>query len=56
VCSSDLVSKPMLKEYQKLDIKRILKEEKILGHECFTEEFIFKYKTENILDINPQLF
>ena len=50
------VSKPMLKEYQKLDIKRILKEEKILGHECFTEEFIFKYKTENILDINPQLF
>ena len=50
------VSKPMLKEYQKLDIKRILKEEKILGHECFTEKFIFKYKTENILDINPQLF
>lgn len=50
------VSKPMLKEYKKLDIKRILKEEKILGHECFTEKFIFKYKTENILDINPQLF
>ncbi|MBD44377.1 MAG: D-alanyl-D-alanine carboxypeptidase [Flavobacteriaceae bacterium] len=50
------VSKPMLKEYQKLDIKSILQEEKILGHECFTEEFIFKYKTENILDINPQLF
>ena len=50
------VSKPMLKEYKKLDIQRILKEEKILGHECFTEKFIFKYKTENILDINPQLF
>ena len=50
------VSIPMLREYQKLDIKSILKEEKILGHECFTEEFIFKYKTENILDINPQLF
>jgi LAS superfamily LD-carboxypeptidase LdcB len=50
------VSIPMLREYQKLDIKSILKEEKILGHECFTEEFIFNYKTENILDINPQLF
>ena len=49
------VSIPMLREYQKLDIKSILKEEKILGHECFTEEFIFKYKTENILDINLQL-
>ena len=50
------VSIPMLEAYQKLDIKSILKEEKILGHECFTEEFIVKYKTENILDINPQLF
>ena len=50
------LSIPMLKEYKKLDIKSILKEEEILGHECFTEEFIVKYKTENILDINPQLF
>ena len=50
------VSIPMLEAYQKLDIKSILKEEEILGHECFTEEFIVKYKTENILDINPQLF
>ena len=50
------VSIPMLEAYQKLDIKSILKEEKILGHECFTEEFIVKYKTENILDINPKLF
>ena len=50
------VSIPMSEAYQKLDIKSILKEEKILGHECFTEEFIVKYKTENILDINPKLF
>ena len=50
------VSIPMLEAYQKLDIKSILKEEEILGHECFTEEFIVKYKTENILDINPKLF
>ena len=39
------VSIPMLEAYQKLDIKSILKEEEILGHECFTEEFIVKYKT-----------
>ena len=50
------VSVPMLEAYQKLDIKDILKEEKVLGHEYFTEEFIVKYITENILDINPQLF
>ena len=49
------VSKPMLEAYQKLDIKSILKEEKVLGNENFTEEFIKKYKTENILDINPIL-
>ena len=50
------VSIPMLEAYQKLDIKSILKEEKVLGQENFTEEFIVKYKTENILDINPKLF
>ena len=49
------VSKPMLKAYQKLDIINILEEEKVLGNENFTEEFIKKYKTENILDINPIL-
>ena len=49
------VSKPMLQEYKKLNIKAILKEENILGNEYFTEEFIQKYKNQNILDINPEL-
>jgi len=49
------VSIPMLEAYQKLDIKSILKEEKVLGQENFTEEFIVKYNIENILDINPKL-
>lgn len=49
------VSIPMLKAYKKLDIKRILKEEKVTGNEYFTEDFIIQYKKENIMDINPSL-
>jgi len=49
------VSKPMLQEYKTLDLKTILKEEKVLGNEYFSEEFISKYLKENILDINPKL-
>ena len=49
------VSKPMLQAYKKLDIKEILSEEKVKGSAHFTNEFIEKYRTENILDINPKL-
>lgn len=49
------VSKPMLQAYKKLDVQQILLEEKIKGAEYFTEAFIEKYRTENILDINPEL-
>ena len=49
------VSKPMLEEYKKLDLKKILLEEKILGAQHFSEEFISTYKSENILDINSKL-
>jgi LAS superfamily LD-carboxypeptidase LdcB len=49
------VSKPMLQEYKKLNLKAILKEEKVLGNEYFSEEFIQKYRNQNILDINPEL-
>lgn len=49
------VSKPMLEEYKKLDIRQLLQEEKINGSEHFSEAFIEKYRTENILDINPGL-
>ena len=49
------VSIPMLKEYRKLDVKQILLEEKIMGVHHFSEPFIEKYTSENILDINPKL-
>lgn len=49
------VSKPMLRDYKKLDLKQILLEEKIKGAEHFTGTFIKKYSDENILDINPEL-
>ncbi len=49
------VSKPMLQEYKKLDIITILNEENVMGNDYFSEEFILKYKRENILDINPNL-
>lgn len=49
------ISKPMLLEYKKLDVKKILQEEKILGSEHFTDAFIARYRKQNILDINTEL-
>ncbi|MEZ4859503.1 MAG: M15 family metallopeptidase [Flavobacteriaceae bacterium] len=49
------ISIPMLEAYKKLNIKEILSEEKVKGSEHFTNAFIEKYRTENILDINPKL-
>ncbi len=49
------ISKPMLQEYKKLDLIKILQEENILGNGHFTEKFINQYRSENILDINPEL-
>jgi LAS superfamily LD-carboxypeptidase LdcB len=49
------VSKPMLLEYKKLDVKKILQKEKILGSEHFTDAFITQYRKQNILDINAEL-
>ncbi|MCB0457469.1 MAG: M15 family metallopeptidase [Flavobacteriaceae bacterium] len=49
------VSIPMLQAYKKLDLKKILSEEKVKGNEHFTDAFIEKYRAENILDINPKL-
>ena len=49
------VSKPMLQSYIKLDIQKILEEEIILGSDYFSEVFINKYLSENIMDINPEL-
>lgn len=49
------LSLKMLKEYKKLDIKKLLQTNKLMGSENFTDEFIEKYTRENILDINPDL-
>lgn len=49
------ISDKMLAEYKKLDIKNILQKNNLMGSESFTNEFIEKYRNENILDINPQL-
>lgn len=49
------ISIPMLNEYEKLDLKSILQEEKLLGSEHFTDSFITRYRNENIFDINPKL-
>lgn len=49
------ISDRMMEEYKKLDLKKLLQENKLMGSENFTEEFIGKYRSENILDINTQL-
>lgn len=50
------VSIPMLKEYkEKIDVKKMLSEEKLMGNAHFSDEFISKYIKENIMDINPKL-
>lgn len=50
------VSVPMLKEYQeRIDVKEMLSQEKIMGSDQFSNAFISKYVKENIMDINPKL-
>ncbi len=49
------LSSSYLKQYKTLDIKTILKNDKLEGSNAFTEQFINSYISENILDINPEL-
>lgn len=49
------VSIPMLRAYKKLEVKKILQNEKIEGSMHFTDDFINQYRNENILDINKNL-
>jgi len=49
------LSIPMLKAYQKLDIKIELQQADLLGIKYFDTAFIQKYIEDNILDINPAL-
>lgn len=50
------LSKGYLEAYRKLDIQAIFIKNALLGNEVLTKSFINKYRTENILDINPDLF
>jgi LAS superfamily LD-carboxypeptidase LdcB len=49
------ISKPMLVAYRELDLKKVFQEEKIKGSAHFTDDFITRYRKQNILDINPDL-
>lgn len=49
------ISIPMLEAYRSIDVKQVLFEERIKGSEYFSDGFISRYRTENILDINPML-
>ncbi len=49
------LSIPYLKAYKKLDIKKLLQQEEILGSAYLSDAFIDRYRKENILDINPEL-
>lgn len=49
------VAIPMLEAYRSIDVKQVLFEENIKGSEHFSDEFITRYRAENILDINPML-
>ncbi|PHR69358.1 MAG: D-alanyl-D-alanine carboxypeptidase [Lutibacter sp.] len=49
------LSKPMLKQYLKVDIQKLLKSEELQGSKYFTDEFIDKYIIQNICAINTSL-
>ena len=49
------ISKEMLAQYQKIDIQELLKKDKLVGSDFFTNQFISDYVNQNILDINPVL-
>lgn len=49
------LSKPMLKDFRRLNLIRLLEHEDFLGAEHFTRGFLHSYITDNILDINKAL-
>ncbi len=49
------ISKPMLKQYRKLNLLKILSEADVLGAKHYTRAFLMDYIHHNILDINPEL-
>ena len=49
------LSQVMLKEYKEIDLKALLQHINLPGSEHFTDEFVAKYRSENVLDINVKL-
>ncbi|MFM1878771.1 MAG: hypothetical protein RLZZ241_1637 [Bacteroidota bacterium] len=49
------LSIPMLKQFRRLNLIRILEQEDLLGAEHFTRGFLHTYVTDNIMDINHKL-
>jgi len=49
------ISIPMLTEYRKLNVLKLMQKETFLGSKHFTAGFIKTYVQDNILDINPVL-
>ncbi|WP_422083880.1 M15 family metallopeptidase [Ulvibacterium sp.] len=49
------ISIPMLTEFRRKNILKLLQEEDFLGSEHFTNGFLKNYIQDNILDINPAL-
>ena len=49
------LSLKMMQEFKKLDFKKLIQTNKLMGNEHFTDDFIERYKNENILAINPDL-
>ena len=49
------ISKPMLKQFRKINILKRLSEESFEGSDQFTRAFLKNYIHHNILDINPDL-
>lgn len=49
------LSQPMLREYRVLELKFLLQKIKLNGADYFTDEFVAKYRRENVLDINRKL-
>jgi len=50
------LSKPMLQQYYKLDLEKVLKNQNIKGNKYFTKQFIRNYIQNNILGINDYLY
>ena len=53
--SYKLVSKPMLKDFLTVDLIRLLQKKDIAGSYLFSEDFLKKYISEQVLDINLNL-